>query len=70
MSTAPRRQGWGIIFLKLFGNFGQLFPRNKLCTNFDKKRVGQHFGPFFHKLVESALQGCQIFLGLNIPKWE
>jgi hypothetical protein len=32
---------------------GLLFPRDKLCINFDKKSVGLHFRRFFHKPIWS-----------------
>jgi hypothetical protein len=32
-------------------NFGILFPRFKLCINFDSKWFGIHFRWFFHKLL-------------------
>jgi hypothetical protein len=34
-------------------NVGQLFPKCRLCINFDKKRVGLQFGQFCHKLTWS-----------------
>jgi hypothetical protein len=44
---------WAIVFFWAFLEeqtkfLGQFFPRRKLCTHFDKKWTGPHFGRFFH----------------------
>jgi hypothetical protein len=38
---------------KIASNFGLLFPEYRLCIYFDKRRLGLHFGLFFHKLIWS-----------------
>jgi hypothetical protein len=47
-----------------------LFPRKKLCINFDKNRLGYILGDFFHKLIWSPCNRVhdfffQNFLGYN-----
>jgi hypothetical protein len=44
--------------------FGLLFPRLRLCVNFDKKRIGLHFGRHFSQLAYHAFIDCWIGSGL------
>jgi hypothetical protein len=53
--------GWAIVFfgqffskiMKAAQSFGPFFPHFRLYIRFGKKRLGLHFGRFFHKLIWS-----------------
>jgi hypothetical protein len=59
---------WGSfqVITEIAHNFRLLFPKYRLCINFDKKWVGQHFERFFHKLIWSP---CLMPTDCSVINW-